>query len=478
MRDAPGGTDLAGTVGVVGLSKTGEAVARALLGRGVQVRIIEEFYSPETMVEMRQSLEEAGCDVFTGTGPGSGVAAIAGCSLLVTSPGVSAHSQILTAAAANDIEVWSEIELAYRILETKRASGDSSKLVAITGTNGKTTVVSMITEIATADGFKAIACGNIGYPLVDAVTNAVPDTLFVAEVSSFQLHFTRRFKPDIAVLLNFAPDHMDWHADLEEYARAKGKIYLNQTTGDCAVWNAGDGEVRRIAEASMTADVMRVPFVASEVLKGAVCVHGQSIVSPAGEGMISLDALPDRNVPTVENALAACAVMYSLGISSEAIARGIEGFKSPSHRIETVRAAGGIEFVDDSKATNPHASRSAIASFASVVLIAGGYNKGLDLREIHGYGDDSVLGRIKAVVAIGDAAAAVTEAFRDTAIPTSEAVDMVSAVERAVAIAVPGDVVLLSPGCASFDAYSNYAERGDDFKSAVASLLGDSHGTR
>lgn len=478
MIDAPGGIDLAGlrgTVGVIGLSKTGEAAARALLERGVAVKVIEELYNPETMAEIRRRLEGSGCEIHSGTEAGSGVDAIAGCSLLVTSPGVSAHSQILQAASTGGIEVWSEVELAYRIFESNAAAGDGSRLVAVTGTNGKTTVASMITEVATVAGFNAIACGNIGYPLIDAVTASARDTIFVAEVSSFQLQFTRRFKPNVAVVLNFAPDHMDWHADMEEYARAKGKIYLNQRRGDCAIWNAGDSGARRIAEASMTADVTRIPFVASEVLTGAVCVDSSSVMSPAEEAMISLDSLPDRNVPAVENALATCAVAYCLGISGEALARGIEGFSSPAHRIEKIGVTGGVEFVDDSKATNPHASRSAIASFDSVILIAGGHNKGLDLREIHGYGDETLLRRIKAVVAMGDAAAAVTEAFGDTTIPTFEVGEMASAVERAAAIAVPGDVVLLSPGCASFDAYSNYAERGDDFKAAVMDLVGSPH---
>lgn len=478
MISAPGGIDLTGlrgAVGVIGLSKTGDAVARALLERGAPVMIIEEFYDPETMAEMRRRLEGAGCEVHTGTGAGSGVEAIGRCSLLVTSPGVSAHSKILQAASTGGIEVWSEVELAYRILESKVAAGEASKLLAVTGTNGKTTVVSMITDVATAAGLNAIACGNIGFPMIDAVSTAAPNTLFVAEVSSFQLHFTHRFKPDVAVLLNFAPDHMDWHADMDEYARAKGKIYLNQIEGDCAVWNAGDSGARRIAETSITPSVTRVPFVASEAMNGAVYVEDSSVISPAGAVLMSIDSLPNRNVPAVENVLATCAASYSLGIPGEAVARGIDGFSSPAHRIEKVGASGGVEFVDDSKATNPHASRSAIASFDSVVLIAGGQNKGLDLREIHGHGDEALLRRIKAVVAIGGAAAAVAEAFRDTKIPTFEAAAMTSAVERAVAIAVPGDVVLLSPGCASFDAYSNYAERGDDFKAAVMNLAASPH---
>lgn len=479
MIDRPGSDDLTGltgTVGVIGLSKTGEAVSRALLERGVEVKVIEEFFSPETMADARRRLESAGCEVVTGSGAGSGIGAVSGCSLLVTSPGVSAHSMILQAASSGEVEVWSEIELAYRIWRSEAPVDDLSRLVAVTGTNGKTTVVSLITEVVTAAGGSAVACGNIGFPLIDAVTTAGPDTTFVAEVSSFQLHFTQRFKPNVAVLLNFAPDHMDWHADMEEYARAKGKIYLNQARGDHAVWNAGDSGASRIAEASMTPDVTRVPFLASKVAKGAVCLDGSTVMSPAGEAIMSIESFPNCKAPTVENALATCAAAYSLGIPGDAITRGMKDFSFPSHRIETVGSARGVEFVDDSKATNPHAAKSAIASFDSVVLIAGGYNKGLDLEEIHGHGDVSVLGRLKAVVAIGDAAAAVVDAFRETAIPTFEAANMASAVERAAALAAPGDVVLLSPGCASFDAYPNYAERGDDFKATVTRLVGSPSG--
>lgn len=478
MTSSPGAIHLAGlrgTVGVIGLSKTGEAVARALLNRGVAVRIIEELYERERMSEMHRRLEADGCEIHTGTQAGSGVDALAGCSLIVTSPGVPPHSQILKAASTGGIEVWSEVELAYCIYESDLAAGDRSKLVAVTGTNGKTTVVSMITEVARTAGLNAIACGNIGFPLIKAVTTSGPDTIFIAEVSSFQLYFTLRFKPNVSVVLNFAPDHMDWHAGIEEYASAKGKIFLNQTKGDYSVWNAGDSGANRIAEMSMASDVTQLPFIASQGVKGAVCVDSSSVVSPAGQALISLDSIPNRSKPTLENVLAACAVAYCLEISGEAVACGIEGFSSPAHRIEKIATTGGVEFVDDSKATNPHASKAAIASFDSVILIAGGHNKGLDLREIHGYGDATIVRRIKAVVAMGEAAAAVTEAFRDTAIPVFEAMEMASAVEQAAAVARPGDVVLLSPGCASFDAYSNYAERGDDFKAAVMKLARSSH---
>lgn len=474
MIDQLGGSGLAelgGTIGVIGLSRTGVSAATFLRGRGVQVRVVEEFYDDSAMRTAAESLAGAGCEVVTGDAAGSGIEAVSECSLVVASPGVSAHSPILEAVASLDIEVWSEIELAYRHLEERRGLGCDIGLVAVTGTNGKTTVVSMIAACAGRAGMSALACGNIGYPLLDAVIAAESEALLVAEVSSFQLYFTQRFKPDIAVLLNVAPDHMDWHKSMEEYGDTKGKVFDHQSEGDFAVWNAGDIGASSVARSRVCAGVSQIPFSAQSPVANGVWIRDSNVVVGDGKPVLPLSVLKIENRPAVENSLATVAVAAALELPDNVVAIALESFSLPPHRLEFVAESGGVTYVDDSKATNPHAARCAVTSFDSVILIAGGYNKGLDLSETHGFGDDSILSRIAGVVGIGDAADEVLEAFGGTGIHAVKAQDMASAVKLGSEMAKGGDTVLLSPGCASFDAYSNYAERGEDFKAQVLSII-------
>lgn len=452
---------------VIGLSKTGESVARHLLERGIHPCVVEEFYDADRMSSMAESLVTAGCEVVTGSGPGTGTTALEGSQLIIASPGVSPHSPILESARSLEIEVWSEIELAQQVLSERRESGDEIGLVGITGTNGKTTVVSMVTEVVRCSNRDTIACGNIGLPLLDAVTTVEDQGLLVAEVSSFQLYFTNSFRPDVAVLLNFAPDHLDWHSSISEYAESKGRIYEFQGPGDTAIWNAGDEEVVAIASNFVGRDVSRLAFNATGTGEGQVCIRGEKIVDARGRVIMDLGQLSGRTPSQIENSLAAITIGIALEIPREAILEGVTNFSSPAHRLEMVRKLDGVTFVDDSKATNPHAVGAAILSFDSVVLIAGGKNKGLDLRAIHNFGEREVLDRMKGVVAIGEAGADVARAFLDTGVSVVKARDMNEAVGIAIEMAAPGDVVLLSPGCASFDVYTSYAERGDDFRAAV-----------
>jgi UDP-N-acetylmuramoylalanine--D-glutamate ligase len=302
-----------------------------------------------------------------------------------------------------------------------------------------------------ASGAKAVAAGNIGVPLVEAV--AGPADAFVVEVSSFQLELTDRFHPAVAVWLNLAPDHLDWHPDLESYGRAKARIWARQTADDSAVVNAEDPGVMAWASGAPGR-------VVTFGLGGAdFSVVDGVLRTDAGDELVPVASLRRALPHDVGNALAASAAALAAGATIDGVRDALRRWEGFPHRVTLVGDAGGVQWYDDSKATNPHAALAAMRGFDSVVLIAGGRNKGLDL---------SVL----AVVAIGEAAPEVAAAF-DGVRPVTVAESMDEAVRAALAAARPGDSVLLSPGCASFDSYRSYAERGDDFRRAVGEVLGE-----
>jgi UDP-N-acetylmuramoylalanine--D-glutamate ligase len=312
----------------------------------------------------------------------------------------------------------------------------------VTGTNGKTTVTTLIAEILRVAGIKALAAGNIGRPLIDAVHD--PVDVVVAEVSSFQLRFTNQFRPRVAVFLNAADDHLDWHPTFDAYVAAKAKIFANQSGDDLLVYNADDEAVARAAQAAPARTT------------------GFSLDQPL---VIPIADLPRRAPHDVANALAASAAVLDLGAPAEAVAVVLRSFAGLPHRTTPVGQTRGVTFVDDSKATNPHAALAAISGYDSVVLVAGGRNKGLDLSVLA-----TRAGRMRAVVAIGEAAEEVVAAFEGL-VPVQKAGSMAEAVQVAATYAQPGDTVLLSPACASFDWYPGYAARGDDFAACVAALI-------
>ena len=288
--------------------------------------------------------------------------------------------------------------------------------------------------------------------------------MVVAEVSSFQLQFVDGFRPAVAVLLNLAPDHLDWHPDLASYAAAKARIWERQGPGDVAIVNADDPVIVAMAAAA-PGDV--VTFGLEPGPEGMVpdwTVAGGALHGPDGP-VVDVADLP-RSLPhDLANALAAAAAATAAGATVEGIRSALTGFAGLPHRLTLVGEAGGVRFYDDSKATNPHAAVAAVQSFDSVVLIAGGRNKGLDLGALA-----DAAGRVRSVVAIGEAGPEVAAVF-DGLRPVQSAASMDEAVRLAAAAARPGDAVVLSPGCASFDWYSSYAQRGDDFARAVRSLL-------
>lgn len=332
-------------------------------------------------------------------------------------------------------------------------------LVAVTGTNGKTTVTSLIADMLVASGIPSIAAGNIGLPLSDAVANE-DLRVVVAEVSSFQLAFAESFRPVVAVWLNLAPDHLDWHGDTDAYIAAKARIWANQGPGDVAVVNADDPVV--MAQAARAPS--RIVTFGLEPDRAQYTIVNGRLRGPDGP-LADVSTLGRAMPHDLGNALAASAAAIAAGANTAGVQAALAAFALPPHRLTLVAYAGGVRWYDDSKATNPHATVAAVGGFDSVVLLAGGRNKGLDLTALA-----EVAGKVRAVVAIGEAAPQVAAAF-DGLCPVWVAESMKEAVTLAANAAQPGDAVLLSPGCASFDWYRSYAERGDDFAAAVHAML-------
>jgi UDP-N-acetylmuramoylalanine--D-glutamate ligase len=433
---------------VVGLGVSGAAVARALAERGYAVVVADD--TPSDAVRTRAAeLVPLGVTVVVEPDAATLADLVDATDLVVPSPGVPPRHPVFASARARGVRVVGDVELASR--------WTGRPLVAVTGTNGKTTVTGLVTDMLIASGIAAVAAGNIGLPLVDAVAN--PGDVLVVEVSSFQLELTDQFHPKVAVWLNLAPDHLDWHPDLESYGQAKARIWARQGPDDTAVVNADDAGVMRWAA---TAPGRVETFGLGDA---GFHVDGGVLRTSSGEEIVAVTSLR-RSLPhDVANALASSAAALAAGAELDGVRAALRRWEGFPHRVTLVGDAGGVQWYDDSKATNPHAALAALRGFGSVVLVAGGRNKGLDLTVLAQAAD-----RVRAVVAIGEAAPDVEKAFSGLK-PVTVASSMDDAVRAAAAAAHPGDVVLLSPGCASFDWYRSYGERGDDFRRAVGQLL-------
>ena len=422
----------------MGFGVSGRAVTRALVGRGVHVVAVDDRPGDGT----RAAAAELGVELVVAPDRETLAALVAGVELVVPSPGVRFDHPVFALAAAAAVAVRGELELASQWADRP--------LVAVTGTNGKTTVTTLVAEMLVA--------GNIGLALSDAVASGAE--VLVVEASSFQLELTDTFHPTVSVWLNAAPDHLDIHGTFAAYAAAKARIWANLRDGDVAVVNADDPVV---VEAARSIRAGRVVTFGRE--RGDYRVRGGGLRTPEDHEIVPLSALGRVLPHDVSNALAASAAAISAGATVDGARRGLLEFRTLPHRLTLVGEAGGVQWYDDSKATNPHAAVAAVDGFDSVVLIAGGQNKGLDLHELTRSAD-----RVRAVVAIGEAAPEVEVAFHSVR-PVERAGSMRDAVSRAAELARPGDVVLLSPGCASFDWYENYGARGDDFARAVHEML-------
>jgi len=420
-------------------------------------------------------------------------------SLVVTSPGWRPSSPLLVAAAARGVEVIGEVELAWRL----RPDG-AAPWLAVTGTNGKTTTVRMLASVLAAAGHRTVAAGNVGLPLLEAVLAPQPHDVLAVELSSFQLHWSRWLRPYAAAVLNVAPDHLDWHGSFEAYASTKAAIW---TCGNRAgILRGPDGRLRvastlmwvgppALAAAVGNADeevsaallgsahaTRRVTFTLGVPGPGQLGVVAGRLVDRAFPGPeaepVELAAVADLSVPAphnVANALAAAALAGSFGVPPEAVRAGLRAFVPDSHRNALVATFGGVAWVDDSKATNPHAAAASLAAYPSVVWVAGGLLKGADVEALV---RDSAA-RLRAVVLLGTDRAELAQALGRHApkIPVAEVerLDtgaMSEVVELARALARPGDTVLLAPAAASMDCFRDYRERGELFAAAVRRAAG------
>jgi UDP-N-acetylmuramoylalanine--D-glutamate ligase len=433
---------------VVGLGVTGRAVVAQLRSRGIEVRAIDDAPSGAAV----DAAAAAGVELVVAPSAEQVAEVLSGCDTVVVSPGVPARHPIYTAARQHGAEIVSEIELAWRWTE--------KPIVAITGTNGKTTVTTVVTEMLNESGVRAIAAGNIGLPLIEAVTQDA--AVFVAEVSSFQLEYTAGFHPKVGTWLNFAEDHLDWHPTMQHYAAAKERIWANQGAGDFAIANADDATASAALACAPT-DV-HITFGTDKLAQWRITV--EDVRMPGGEVFVRADQLP-RSLPhDLANVAAAAATAIAAGASVDACRHVATTFAGLPHRVQLVAHAGGVRWYDDSKATTPASVLAAVRGFRSVVLLAGGRNKGLDLSVLRDAAE-----HIKAVVAFGEAAQEIEDAFRGLR-PVEWAGSMLDAVRAAASFAEEGDVVLLSPGCASYDWYRNYSERGEDFVRRIDEVVG------
>ena len=361
--------------------------------------------------------------------------------LVITSPGILEHAEPIRDSIEAGIPVISEMEFAARQLDVP--------YLAVTGTNGKTTVTEVTSAMLVASGIRACAAGNIGTALSDVVGD--PCDTVVIEASSFQLRFTETFHPIAAAVTNVAPDHLDWHGSEEQYAAAKAKIFANMTAEDVVAYDADDPGASALASMSRSHCV--------SVSGTAVSDDGYGV--RAGElvlGDFSVRA-PDVGAPFLADLATAAVLARKAGATPEGIAAVVNAFEPGAHRRTLIAEYDGVRYIDDSKATNPHAAVASARSYPSVILIAGGRNKGLDLSPI------TAVSQVKFIVGLGEAAHELAGHAQETAF--YHAVDMDDAIAVATSRAEPGDVVLLAPGCASYDMFDSYAARGDAFAAAV-----------
>jgi UDP-N-acetylmuramoylalanine--D-glutamate ligase len=444
---------------VVGLGKSGLAAALFLRHRGAQVTV-SDVRSAEALAKDIPALLEEGIMVEAG---GHGLLTFRRQDLIVVSPGVPVDTPELAQVRSFGLPVIGELELAARFLK--------GKMLAVTGSNGKTTTTTLLGEILKEAGLPTLVGGNIGVPVVSLIEDSTDETWSVLEVSSFQLESTDQFHPSIAVILNITPDHLDRHGTFENYALAKERIFAAQDENDYVVLNADNV---RAAEAAFRSSAKVYLFsIEHPVPQGAWVEAGYLVYRPATDAAVET-VMPLRGIPlkgehNVENVLAAVCAARLAGASVEAIRRAVESFQAVEHRLEFVATVNGVEYYNDSKATNVDATAKAVASFSSGIhLILGGKDKGSDYTQL----SQLLRERVSAIYTIGAAAAKIESHLRGViAIHSCETLD--KAVSSAASAARPGEVVLLAPACSSFDQFESYEHRGRVFKELV-SELGDS----
>jgi UDP-N-acetylmuramoylalanine--D-glutamate ligase len=438
---------------VVGLGKSGLAAALFLRRRGAQVTV-SDVRSAESLAREIPALLEEGIMVEAG---GHGLLTFRRQDLIVVSPGVPLDTPELVQVRNFGLPVIGELELAARFLK--------GKIVAITGSNGKTTTTALLGAILEEAGLPALVGGNIGVPVVELIEQSTDKTWSVLEVSSFQLESTEQFHPAVAVILNITPDHLDRHGSFENYARAKERIFAEQTVADSVVLNADNA---RAAQAAARSNARVFWFsIEHPVRQGAWAEDGYVVYRGARDGEVErvmpLSKIPLKGEHNVENVLAAVCAARQAGAPSDAIGRAIEKFQAVEHRLEYVATVNGVEFYNDSKATNVDATAKAVAAFSSGIhLILGGKDKGSDYAVL----TDLLRQRVQAVYTIGSAAAKIESQLRGV-VSLHSCGTLEHAVSAAAAAAHAGEVVLLAPACSSFDQFESYEHRGRVFKDLV-----------
>lgn len=469
---------------VAGFGVSGFAAADNLLHLGASVTALDE--SAAGKEERAELLEVLGADIRLGEGATATLPDDV--DVLVTSPGWRPDTPLLAQARARGIPIWGEVELAWRLRDPEAAA----PWLAVTGTNGKTTTVQMLEAILRAEGLRTVAVGNVGLPIVEAVMDPTPYDVLAVELSSFQLHYTDSMSAQAAAVLNLAEDHLDWYPDMAAYAADKGRIY--ERVQRACVYNVADPVTERLVrEADVVEGARAIGFTLGMPSIGQVGLVEDILVDRAfieeratsAAELCTIGDLASDAPHYVANALAAAALARAHGVSQRAVQQGLTGFRPDGHRIETVAVADGVTWVDDSKATNPHAALASLRAYEPVVWIAGGLAKGARFEELV----EAVRGRLRGVVLLGADRAVVAEALarhapdvpvidtgaRETGV-TDEDDPMTRVVAAAAELAQPGDTVLLAPGCASMDMFTSYAARGDAFAAAVRSRLGGAGG--
>ncbi|MFH8446181.1 UDP-N-acetylmuramoyl-L-alanine--D-glutamate ligase [Streptomyces sp. NPDC018026] len=460
-------------VTVAGLGVSGVPAAKVLHGLGAHVTVVNDGDDERARTQAAE-LEPLGVTVRLGDGD----TLPEGTELIVTAPGWKPTKPLFAAAGQAGVPVWGDVELAWRL---RGLDGQKpAPWLAVTGTNGKTTTVQMLASILKAAGLRTAAVGNIGVSLLDAVTGEQEYDVLAVELSSYQLHWAPSLRADSAAVLNLAPDHLDWHGSMEAYAADKGRIYEGNRVA--CVYNVADKATEDLVRAADVEEGCRaVGFTLGTpgpsqlgVVEGLLV--DRAFVEDRQKNAQELAEVSDVNPPAphnIANALAAAGLARAFGVSAAAVRDGLRAFTPDAHRIAHVADVDGVAYVDDSKATNTHATEASLASYESIVWIAGGLAKGATF-------DELVAGaakRLRGAVLIGADRALIREALARHA-PEVPVVDldrtdtgaMLQAVQEARRLARPGDTVLLAPACASMDMFTNYNQRGDAFAQAVREL--------
>jgi len=462
---------------VAGFGVSGFAAADNLNHLGATVTALDEAASTDKE-ERAELLEVLGATVRLGKGATDTLPDDV--DLVVTSPGWKPSAPLLAQARERGVPVWGEVELAWRLRDPEYAA----PWLAVTGTNGKTTTVQMLDAILRAAGLRSVAVGNVGRPLVEAVMDPEPYDVFAVELSSFQLHYTQSISCEAAAVLNVAEDHLDWYPSMAEYAADKGRIF--ERAQRACVYNVADPETERLVrEADVVEGARAIGFTLGTPGVGMVGVvenilADRAFVEQRASSAAELCTIGDLASPAphfVADALAAAALARAHGVPAAAVRDGLRSFRPDGHRIASVAESGGVTWVDDSKATNPHAAQSSLQAYDPVVWIAGGLAKGASFDRLV----SDVKERLRGVVLLGQdrevIAAALSRHAPDVPVIVVEGREtstMERVVGAAAGLARPGDTVLLAPGCASMDMFANYGERGDAFAAAVRRLVGGS----